>query len=398
MSKMKAFIVLLNFLFLSTLFYTQDRKALEDEKSKISSEIAYTNKLLADAKKRGSLTLDEITLLKQKIKLREKMINNINHEMRSLDRGISKNEQGISDLEDELAELKKDFSSLVELSYKTRNTQSWLMYIFASKDFSQAARRTRYLKEISKLRERQSLLIEESKKELVEKNAELEIQKKTKGKLLSAEKSEKQALNSDKNLAESKLYDIKKDEKALRKKLKEKEIRRQKLAKEIKRLIDLAMKPKSGAPVFVLTPEEKLLSGNFSKNKGKLPWPVERGVITGKFGSHPHKELDGIIVTNNGIDITTEKESIVRAVFKGEVTGIINIPGAGQAVMVKHGDYWTVYSNLAKVFVTKGEIIDTKESVGVLLVDGNISKSHIEIWKHSSSGMTKLDPQTWIAK
>ncbi|NND77259.1 MAG: peptidoglycan DD-metalloendopeptidase family protein [Flavobacteriales bacterium] len=380
-----------------SITYSQDRKALEDQKKKISSEIAYTNKLLSEVKKQGAMTLDEISLLDKKISLRKKMIQTISRELRELNKGINKNQKKITELEFELAVLKEDYASLIELSYKTKNTQSWLMYVFASEDLAQANKRTRYLKEISKLRERQAALIELSKSQIQEKNAVLISQKDSKKQLLIKEQSEKKELDRDKNTKEFQLSNIKGNEQDLRAKLKKKEEQRKRLAKEIERLIAAEMKPKSGKVEFSLTPEEKLIGGNFVKNKGKLPWPVERGVITGRFGSHPHPELKGIVVTNNGIDISTEKGAMVRTVFKGTVTGLINIPGAGQAVMVKHGSYWTVYSNLAQVFVSKGETVDTKESIGTLLQEGSTSKAHIEFWMHSSGGMRKLDPIRWIA-
>ena len=383
--------------FLNTsISYSQDRKDLEDQRKRISNEIAYANKLLSEVKKQGALTLDEISLLNKKISLRKKMIQTISRELRVLGNKINGNETKITELEYELAVLKKDYASLLELSYKTKNTQSWLMYVFASEDFAQATRRTRYLKEISKLRERQAGLIEVSKLELEEKNSTLLVQKDSKKKLLNNEQAEKRELDIDRKSKESRLSKLQDNEQDLRAKLKKKEEQRKRLAKEIERLIAAEMKPKNGKLEFSLTPEEKLISGNFVKNKGKLPWPVERGVITGRFGTHPHLELKGIVITNNGIDISTEKEAFVRSVFKGNVTGIISIPGAGQAVMVKHGSYWTVYSNLAQVFVSKGETIDTKENIGVLLQEGNTSKAHIEFWMHSSSGMKKLDPQLWI--
>ncbi|MEM7161473.1 MAG: peptidoglycan DD-metalloendopeptidase family protein [Bacteroidota bacterium] len=398
MRKIAFILILLNSLFNSGPLLSQDRAALEKAKIKLSKDIALTNSLLAEAKKKGNLKLEEVALLKKKISLRQKMIRNVSFEMQKLGSEISRNEKAVKELEGELEELKADYANLIQLSYKTRNTQSWLMYVFASDDFAQATRRIRYLKEISNLRERQAERIEHAKEEITLKTEILKVNKKEKATLLALQEGEKKKLNQEKKEAELKLGAIKKDEKSLRKRLKEKEQKRQKLAREIKRLIELEMKPKTDNPVFTLTPEEKLISGNFSKNKGHLPWPVERGVVTGKFGTYPHPELPGIVITNNGIDISTDKEALVRALFKGKVAGVINIPGAGQAVMLKHGDYWTVYSNLSKVFVSKGEVVETKESLGLLLTDGANSKSHIEIWRNSSSGMTKLDPQLWIAK
>jgi murein DD-endopeptidase MepM/ murein hydrolase activator NlpD len=145
-----------------------------------------------------------------------------------------------------------------------------------------------------------------------------------------------------------------------------------------------------------LTPEAKELNADFEKNKGKLPWPVEKGVITSRYGKQPHPVLPGIVIENNGIDITTEKGAGVRAVFRGEVSSVIVIPGAGKAVIVSHGAYRTVYSNLRDVSVVKGQKVETKQVVGTVLTDDNGSVAHIEIWKITSEGLVKVDPALWI--
>ncbi len=156
---------------------------------------------------------------------------------------------------------------------------------------------------------------------------------------------------------------------------------------------------KPGAPAKLdlsLTPEAKELNTDFEKNKGKLPWPVEKGVITSRFGKQAHPVLKGIVIENNGIDITTEKNASVRALFRGEVSSVIVIPGAGKAVIVSHGAYRTVYSNLRETSVSKGQKVETKGTVGTVLTDDNGSVAHVEIWKITAEGLVKVDPGPWL--
>ena len=166
----------------------------------------------------------------------------------------------------------------------------------------------------------------------------------------------------------------------------------------MRRIIEEEVKRNRGANkgTFTLTPEARELSADFEKNKGKLPWPVERGVITSGFGKQPHPVLPGIIIENNGIDITTEKGASVRALFRGEVSSVIVIPGAGKAVVVSHGAYRTVYSNLREASVAKGDKVETKQPIGTVMTEDNSSTAHIELWKITSDGVIKVDPAVWL--
>ena len=380
-------------------FYAQTKEALEKEKKKISADIELTNRLLNETRSKGKVTLDQISLINNKIKLQQRLINTITSQSQKLSSEINKNQLKLKELNEEIEVLKKEYASLIELSYKTRDTYSWMMHIFASESIGEAVRRARYLQEISKLRERQSRLIEDSKKDISHKNELLKAQKLEKQSLLDTELAQKSELQKDRNAKQSVLNSIQGQEQELKKKLKRQEEKRKKLSREIEKIIAAEIKKrKKSTNKFSLTPDEEIISGNFEKNKGKLPWPVERGIITENFGAHPHPDLPGIEIVNNGIDISTDVGSGVRSLFNGEVTGVITIPGAGLAVMVKHGDYWTVYSNLASSLVEKGEKIDTKQSIGLLLEENNASKAHLEIWQYTSSGMKKLNPKHWIAE
>lgn len=397
---MSKLLVIISLLLLSvSQVEAQSKESLEKEKKKITEDIILTNKLLKETQSKGQVTLDQISLINKKIKLQQQLINTMASQTKALSREIGQNEEKLGELNRELEMLKSEFASLVELSYKTRDTYSWMMHIFASESLAEAVRRAKYLQEISKLRERQSALIENAQKEISFKNQFLIEQKAEKQELLQAEVAQQNELEKDKVSKQEALDAIKGQEQDLKKKLKKQEEKRKKLTKEIERIIaEEIKKRKKGTNTFNLTPDEEIISGNFSKNKGKLPWPVERGIVTENFGSHPHPDLPGIEVINNGIDISTDAGAVVRSLFNGEVTGVITIPGAGLAVMVKHGDYWSVYSNLASTLVEKGEKVGTKQSIGTLLDNNSASKAHLEIWQYTSKGMKKLNPRHWIAQ
>jgi septal ring factor EnvC (AmiA/AmiB activator) len=232
---------------------------------------------------------------------------------------------------------------------------------------------------------------------------ELRAQREEKNRLVEQQQAERQKLSSDRSGQQSALSSLKKEEGRLRETQKKQERQRKDIDAAIRKAIEDALKPKAGTTAaktgkldITLTPEAKELNADFEKNKGKLPWPVEKGVITSKFGKQNHPVLPGIIIENNGVDITTEKGASVRAVFRGEVSSVIVIPGAGKAVILSHGAYRSVYSNLRDVSVTKGQKVETKQAVGTVITDEDGSKAHLEIWKITAEGLVKVDPGPWL--
>lgn len=379
----------------------QSKQDLQKERDKMLNDIKLTNELISKSKRAQENTQGELGLLNKQIQLRSDLMNSIKREINGLDADMKKNEDLIKKKEAELEALKAEYAQLVYLAYKNNSSYDKMTYIFASDDFYQAWRRMRFLKDVANYRQDQSLEILEAKRLMVEKNQEIIVQKKEKTKLLDAQKAEQANLDSDKKEKQRALANLQQDEKGLKKKLSDQQKKQQDLNKAIERLIaeEIKKSKKPNAPAgFSETPEEVLNSKNFIQNKGKLPWPVERGVITSSFGTHAHPVLKGIEVTNNGIDIATESQSMVRSLFSGEVSGIIEIPGQGLAVVLKHGSYRTVYSNLKEVMVSKGQMVDTKQNLGVIITSDGRSEAHLEIWQVTSDGMKKLDPASWIAR
>ena len=380
----------------------QEKESLKKERDKISGEISFTNKLLEETRQNRSKMEGELGLLNKKIRLREDLINSIKKEVRLYNRQIERNREQIAILESELGELKNRYADLVRLAHRTNRTQDRLMFIFAAEDFIQAVRRIRYFRQLADIRKKQVEGIESTKQRLIGLNQELDDAIGSKNQTLEQEQGAKQDLSQDLSRQKETVSSLKSEERGLLKTLKKQEKQREKVNKEIQRIIEAEIRAskEDNKGVFSLTPEAAALSADFEKNRGKLPWPVERGVITQKFGDNPHPVLAGIMVPNNGVNIATNQNAQIRAVFDGTISGVFSIPGAGKNIIINHGGYRSVYSNMKEVFVTKGQTISAKEAIGLVLtdeVDGK-TEAHIEIWKVSEKGTVKEDPAKWITR
>lgn len=400
----RAVSILFLFLFLVPSF-AQSRKELEKKRSALDKQIRTTTALIDQARKEQRVTQEQLQLLESQIEAREALIRAMNGELRLADQRIAEDEEMVISLRKDLVTLKEEYARMLQFAYKNRSAYDRMSYLFAASSFQQAYKRSRYLNQIAEQRKRQAALIEETRLTIDARLAGLKKQREEKNKLMGEQIAEKQKLNTDRSGQQQTLNTLKKEEGRLRETQRKQENQRRELDQAIRKAIEAELKPKakagssgaaSGKLDITLTPEAKELNADFEKNKGKLPWPVEKGVITSRFGKQNHPVLKGIVIENNGIDITTEKGSSVRAVFRGEVSSVIVIPGAGKAVIVSHGAYRTVYSNLRDVSVAKGQKVETKQAVGTVLTDDNGSVAHIEIWKITADGLVKVDPGAWI--
>jgi len=402
------------FLFIFLLFLTagwthaQNKKELEQKKARLQKEIDDTNKQLKLVQKNKNTTADQLNALRKKIQLRESLISTINGEISSLGGEIASTSREISNLEEELQRLRKEYAELIRYAYKNRNVNRQMMFVFAASDFNQAYRRVKYLHRYAEYRREQAGRIIAAQQELTGKKQELEQRKNEKTTLRNSEQKQKQTLEKERQQQDKLMKTLSERERKLRKELSDKQAAKARLDRAIESIvrkeIEAARKKATAAGkknvtssnVFSLTPEAAKLSNSFSGNKGQLPWPVEKGVITGSFGEHPHKELKGIVVKNNGIDIQSSIGAAARAIFDGTVSGVVNIPGSGKAVIVRHGEYLSVYSNLESVEVKTGDKLSTKQRIGTIASGSEDGKGelHLEIWRNTS----KLDPQGWIAR
>lgn len=423
--------LLLTLVLLYTLGFAQKAKdKLQKDKKDLEKEITYTNKLLKDTKKKTKISLNQLMILNKKISMREELISNISGEIYNLDDQISDNTAIITALTNDLRSLKEEYAKMIYYAYKNRSAYNYILFVFSASDFNQAYKRLKYIQQYSEHRKKQAELIVMTEKVLNSKVNELAQKKYGKQILLKDKESEKQELAKEKDEKNLAIKDLKVKERDLLKTLKEKENSARKLqkaietiiAEEIRKASELAAANKlkkknattttnnsntnnttskttpnnavSSTSVYDLTPEEQTISNSFSSNKGKLPWPTERGVITSTFGEHPHPILTGIKTINNGVDITTTTGAYARAVFDGKVTGVVSIPGANKAVIVRHGEYLSVYSNLSTVFVSNGDKVKTKQNIGIIAVDEDDNKTelHLEIWKNK----LLQNPASWI--
>ncbi|MDG1476265.1 MAG: peptidoglycan DD-metalloendopeptidase family protein [Vicingaceae bacterium] len=380
----------------------QNKSDLEKKKKKLQNEIRLTNKLLKETRKNKDLSVDELLKLKSKINSRANLIAAMSSEMRLINKEIAANKNEITTLEQELASLKSEYAKIIYYAFKHRSSYDKMMFVFASKDVNQAYKRLKYIQQYSEYRKRQAVEIVKTQETLGSKISLLNQTNEEKSVLVSLEKQEKENLALEKSEQENIVQKLQGKEQELKDKLKKKEQAKRKLQKAIQRIIEeeirkareAAKKNGKTSKGFPMTPEALKLSNSFASNKGKLPWPVKQGVITGQFGKHPHPVLAGIVVNNNGIDISTTKGATSRAIFAGVVSSVAIIPGEGKVVMVRHGEYLSVYSYMSEVFVSKGDKIELKQDLGVLVNESGKSKTqvHLEIWK----GMTKLNPKYWI--
>lgn len=404
-------------IFLSTSLAAQtSKKDLENKKKKLQDEINSTNKQLEATRNSKNLSLKELNLLKNQIGQRQNLINTLSSELNQLNAEMNANQHTYDSLQTALGTLKKEFARIVNYTYKFRNQNSTLSYLLTGEDFNKAYKRAKYLDLYSKYRKAQAIKIQNLQKQLLALNDQIVANRSTKIVVINQNENQKKALTGDKLEQEKIVKKLQKTETELKAQIKKKQGEANKLQNAIKKIIDDEIKksaevpkkitPKGGTgettkaktPVktetITLTPEAKLTSQNFENNKGRLPWPVEKGFISSSFGTQPHPVLTGITVNNNGIDISTDKGATARAVFDGEVSGVINIPGAGQAIIIRHGEYLSVYANLNSVSVAKGSKVKAKQSIGTVgynTDDGSVI--HLEIWK----GKTKLNPAGWIA-
>jgi septal ring factor EnvC (AmiA/AmiB activator) len=378
--------------------FGQDRNQLERSKKLLSEKIKSINILLAANEGKKTDLLTNLNIISAKIEFRTQLLRTIQKEVQLVNTDIRKKNLELTKLQTELDELKDNYAHLIRQSFLLKAQQSNLLFVLSSSTFYQAYARMQYLDMFTKYRKSQGEKISKKQLQIEREIAKLKVAKEQKAKLLVFQKSEAASLKKERELQRVNIAELKKEEKGLKKELQAQQKEQKKIALAIKELIEKEIKAsrKSSGGKFKLTPEALKLSNNFAANYGKLPWPVEKGIITGKFGKQPHPVISGVTIENNGVTISTEKAAPVRSIFSGTVSSILLIPGSGKVVVLSHGAYRTVYTNLKEVFVTKGQKVSTKEYLGTIVEKGSKNEAHLEIWKISQSGTQKLNPSKWL--
>jgi len=388
-------ILLFNIVFflLSGLLWGQTRSEIEEQRKKNLEEIAYVDNLLTSTSKEKSASLNVLKILGNKLSLRESVIKGMGAEIGLLNERIDLNREAIEMMEHDLLSMRREYSAAIINSYKSKKTNPEIVFILSAKDFNQGYKRVKYLQQVSKIRRNESELISELIEEIAESKSRLESDLMRISDLQHREVLQKSMLQSEQVRKQRMVKALNNKETQLKKDLEEKKKIAKRLEKELAKIIEAERKKSA---VTALTPEQKLIGDNFMDNKGRLPWPVERGTITSHFGTHQHPILKYVTEKNDGIDITSSVKTKARSVFKGEVTAISAIEGANMTVIIKHGKYLSVYHNLINVKVKKGDKIETKQEIGDVFSDPGENNSCT--LKFMIFEQKFLDPELWITK
>ncbi|MCJ7757183.1 MAG: peptidoglycan DD-metalloendopeptidase family protein, partial [Gillisia sp.] len=351
---------------------------------------------------REKSVLTEVEDLDRQIRTTEKLIKVTNQQANLLTRDINSNTNKIQQLRKELVKLKEDYGQMIVKSYKSKSQQSRIMFLLSSESFLQAYKRLQYMKQYANYRKKQGDQIKEGTQELQVFNTNLLKQKKEKDKLIAENRETRAQLGKNSQSQQVLIKSIRQKEGQFASQIRKKQQEIDAIDKRIDEIIRAsiaAANKESGSTsrnTFELTPEAKALAANFASNKGKLPWPVRSGVVTMRFGTQPHPIVKSTTINSNGVRIDTDKGEKARSIFDGTVSEVQAVKGANKAVMVRHGDYITIYNNLSKVFVTKGDTVSLGQDLGEIATSTSTGKTtlHFLIYKNTD----KMDPADWILR
>ena len=415
---MPKFLLSLIFICMTSLLWSQEsqQEKLEERKAQIQKEIRENEKLLQSVKKKEKSAVNVVIIQNTKIKLKEKLINTTEKQTKLLSNDMYINQVQINKLKKELTELKADYAEMIVKSYKSRSAESRAMFLLSSENFLQAYKRAQYMKQYTSYRKMQGEEIKTKTNKLTDFNQKLETQKKAKQKLIAENENERLSLEKEKKEQLKLVSVIKKDKNKISQEIRKRQQEYKKIDRQINKLIREAIaaanrkaalekaKANPKAPVskaavssskIELTPEAKIIADNFRANRGRLPYPVEKGYVSLGYGNQTHPLFNTITVHNSGVEITTDKGASARAVFGGEVTSVIVLSPVNKAVMIQHGDYFTVYQNLSSVNVSKGDKVSIKQSLGKVRTNGETGKTIIKFLILQNT--TYNDPAGWLS-
>ena len=397
-------IIFLLFLFLSFQGFSQEdsREELEKRRRELQEQISRIQGLRSTNLKQEKSILTQVEELNQQINAAENLIRITNQQANLLTREITSNENRIKQLKDELEELKGDYSRMIRRSYKSKSQQSRIMFLLSAESFLQAYKRLQYMKQYANYRKEQGEEIKRNTIELQQLNESLAEQKKAKDQLIAENRKTRAELEQSKKSQQSLISIIRKKEGQFAAELRQKQQEIDKIDRAIEKMIAdaiAASNKESGSEdreVFALTPAAKALAADFEKNKGKLPWPVKAGVVSLRFGTQPHPIVKTATMNSNGVRIDTDKGGKARSVFSGVVSEILVVPGSHKMVMVRHGDYITIYNNLEDLLVKKGDKVSIGQDLGSIATSKTNGKTTLYFVMYKNT--TKLNPEHWIYK
>ncbi len=405
-------VFLVCFLVISTLLsidaafaQTNEQKALEAKREQLQKEIGEINRLLfAEKKERGNV-LDQMEALDKKINVRQQLIRVTNQQSNLLNRQINANIRNISKLRDDLKALKEEYATMIQKSYQNKSQQSRLMFLLSSKNFFQAFKRMQYMKQYTQYRKDQGEQIMVKTDELTQLNLDLTNQRKEKDQLIAINSRAKAQLMKEMKSQKELLGSIRQNESKYASAIQEKKREARKIDRQIERLIRNAIAAsnkkagagkvtKTSSNKFILTPEATLVANNFSANKGKLIWPVEKGIKSQGFGVYKDAVYPGIKHQSNGVIITTDAGAKARAIFEGEVIAILSVPGGNKGVQIKHGNYISTYYNLSDLYVKKGDKVTIKAELGRIYTNRSNGQTRLKFYLYQDT--SRLNPEEWV--
>ncbi len=379
---------------------SKEQQALEARRAALQQEIAEMNRMLSEERKEKGNVLEQMEALDQKINIRQELIRVTNQQSNLLNRQINTNIRKISKLREDLELLKQDYAKLIVHSYQTRSDQNRVMFLLSSQNFFQAFKRFQYIKQYAQHRKQQGEEIQSKTTALVTLNKDLQEQQRVKATIVAENRLVKAQLFKEITARKELLKTIRANESKYAQAIEDKRRETRRIDREIERLIRSAIASSnkasgsSASASFALTPEARLLATNFSSNKGKLIWPVEKGIKSQGFGVYADKIYPGIKHQNNGVTITTNKGEQARAIFEGEVIDVKTTRTGQKAVFIRHGNYITTYYNLANSFVQKGDKVIAKEELGTIHTNRFNGTTKLKFYLYQDT--KKLNPEEWI--
>ena len=422
LNTMPKYFISLLFLLISTMMWSQltQQEKLEQRKAQILREIKEKEDQLQNVKSKEKTVTKQLKIQTEKIKLKENLINTTEKQTKLLSNDMYINQMNINRLKKELELLKEDYSKMIQKSYKSRSEQSRAMFLLSSQNFLQAYKRAQYMKQYTSYRKTQGIEIQEKSVELENFNQIIGVQKTAKQKLIEENEKERLALERERQVQQELVKSIKKDKKQIVAEIKKKQQETRNIDNQIQKLLKAAIaaankktasavakaNPKTTTAAatkatetstkIVLTSEGQIIANNFKANKGKLPWPVEKGFVSLGYGDQAHPIYKSLVVHNSGVEITTDQGASARAVFGGEVISVMVLSPVNKAVMIQHGDYFTVYQNLSNVNVSKGDKVTIKQPIGRIRTNGDTGKTVLKFT--ISQNTTYSNPAGWLFK
>jgi len=382
-------------LLLSISLQAQTKKGLEQKRQKLQKEIKQINNLLIKTKTKEKSILSQVIDLDRRLRVREKLVKTINKEVTLMNKDILKNQQQIDSLQKSLKQLKDDYALMIQKSYKSKSQENRILFLLSSDSFTQAYNRLKYMKQYTTYRKNQGKEIEYQSNLLKKLNNDLYYKKSKKDTLLIQTQKEKESIKSEKNKHKKLITQVKRRESKYLGIIRKKQKEEKKINLKIERIIKAAIaKSNKKGSTFKLTPEATALASEFTANKGKLPWPVVKGLIVLRYGLQRHPIVKTANIQSNGIRIATEKNAYVRSIFKGKVLSIQLIPGGQKVVLIQHGNYISVYKNLDTVIVNNGQMVTAKQNIGSVHTDKETGKTILAFALFKN--VKTVNPALWL--